>query len=95
MAQFKSLLALSLLAIVSSTTAAGESRSATLDVQGMTCVSCPITVRTLLKKIPGVTEATIDYKTREAHIQFDPDKVRAEQLAKAVTEIGYPATVKK
>lgn len=95
MAQFRVLLAGTLLAFVAGAVAAGESRSATLVVTGMTCASCPITVKTLLKKVPGVTEASVDSKTGEAQVQFDPDKVQAEQLAKAVTEIGFPTTVKR
>ena len=93
--RFSFFLAGALLACVSTTVAAGESRSATLVVAGMTCASCPITVRKVLTSVSGVTEATVNYKTHEAQVRFDPDKVQAEQLAKAVTDIGFPATVKK
>ena len=95
MAQLRIFLAGALLAFVASTVAAGESKSATLVVTGMTCASCPITVKTLLKKVPGVTEASVNARTGETQVHFDPDKVKAEQLAKAVTEIGFPTTVKR
>ena len=95
MSPFRTLLAGTFLALASTTVTAGESRSATLAVAGMTCASCPITVKKVLMRIPGVTEATVSYKTREAQVQFDPDKVQVEQLATAVTDIGFPTTLKK
>ena len=73
----------------------GELRSATLAVDGMTCASCPLTVKQVLKNQPGVSEASVDYKTHRAEVKFDPVKVQPEQLAKAVTDVGFPTTVKK
>jgi mercuric ion binding protein len=84
-----------LLAILSSVALAGDLRTATLDVSGMTCASCPLTVKQVLKKQPGVSEASVDYKTHTAQVTFDRDKVQLEQLAKAVTENGFPTKVKK
>lgn len=74
---------------------AGEIESASLDIQGMDCATCPLTVKAVLKKVPGVREVSVDYRTQSAEIKFDRDKTAPAQLAKAVTDIGYPATVKK
>ena len=74
---------------------AGEFRTATLEISGMTCASCPLTVKQVLKKQPGVSEASVDYKSKIASVKFDPEKTQPEQLAKAVTDIGFPTTVKK
>jgi len=74
---------------------AGESHSVTLQVSGMTCASCPLTVRQVLKKQPGVSEASVDNKAQTAQVRFDPEKIQPEQLAKALTENGFPATVKR
>ena len=82
-------------AILSPAALAADIGSATLEVKGMTCASCPLTVKQLLKKQPGVTEASVDYKLQIAQIKFDPDKTQPERLAKAVTDIGFPTTVKK
>ena len=83
------------LAILSHAALAADIVSATLEVKGMTCASCPLTVKQLLKKQPGVTEASVDYKLQIAQIKFDPDKTQPERLAKAVTDIGFPTNVKK
>jgi mercuric ion binding protein len=91
----KLLFASALMVLLSATAGAAEPQSATLVVNGMTCASCPTTVKLLLKKTEGVSEVTVDAKTHLAQIKFDPDKTQAEKLAKAVSEIGYPTTVKK
>ncbi|HEU0202896.1 MAG TPA: cation transporter [Burkholderiaceae bacterium] len=70
-------------------------QTVTLDVQNMTCASCPLTVRQILKKQPGVEEAKVDLRSQSAQVKFDPAKVQPEQLAKAVSEAGYPSKVRR
>ena len=84
-----------ILAVLANTASAGELRSTTLVVREMTCASCPLTVKQILKKQAGVSEATVDYKSQLAQVKFDPDKIQPEQLAKTVTDNGFPTTVKK
>ena len=74
---------------------AGPNESVTLDVKGMDCATCPITVKTVLKKQPGVTDVKVDFKKATAEITFDPDKVSREKLAQAVTEAGFPSTARR
>ena len=95
MTKFKFVVAGTCAAILSIAAIAGDLQSTTLNIQGMNCASCPLTVKQLLKKVPGVSDISVDYKTHSAEIKFDPDKTRPGQLAKAVTDIGYPTTVKK
>lgn len=73
---------------------AAENETVTLDVPGMTCEFCPITIRKALKKIPGVIDAKSDFKTKTATVTFDPDKTNVEALTKATANAGYPSTVK-
>lgn len=95
MTQTKLLLAGAVTVLFSNLALAAETQSATLAVEGMTCAGCPITVKRLLKKVPGVSEVSVDARTHLAQVKFDPDKTQPDLLAKAVTEIGYPTTVKK
>jgi mercuric ion binding protein len=74
--------------------AADAINTVTLGVQGMTCAACPITVKTALKRVPGVSDVKVDYKTGIAEVNYDPNKTSADELAKAVTTVGYPTTVK-
>jgi mercuric ion binding protein len=66
----------------------------TLSVPGMTCATCPITIKAALKKVPGVTDVTVSYERLEAVVTFDDAKTNTAALIKATTDAGYPSTVK-
>lgn len=82
------------LALSSVAVAADVIETVTLEVQGMTCAACPITVKKALKKVPGVTDVKVDYKSGFAEVNYDPEKTSPDELAKAITTAGYPTTVK-
>lgn len=89
-----SLFALTLaLAAVTATVEAAD-RTVTLAVENMSCVTCPITVKAALKRVPGVRNANVDFKTKLAVVSFDDTKTNAKALAKASTDVGFPASVK-
>ena len=73
---------------------AGEPKRVVLDVPGMNCALCPISVKKALERTPGVLEAKADLATKSAEAKYDPDKTSPEALARAVANVGYPATVK-
>lgn len=75
--------------------AGNASQTVTLDVQNMTCASCPLTVRQVLKKLAGVEDAKVDMRSHSAEVKFDPAKAQPEQFAKAVSEAGFPTTVRR
>jgi mercuric ion binding protein len=87
----KTLLATLTLAAALSAVAAEPPRTAILEVQNMTCATCPLTVQQVLKRQPGVVDAKAEMKTATARVSFDPAKNTPERLARAVTEAGYPA----
>ena len=69
-------------------------QTVTLDVPGMTCSSCPITVKKALSKVDGVQKVKASFEKREAVVIFDDKKTSVEKLSLASTNAGYPATVK-
>jgi mercuric ion binding protein len=73
---------------------AGEPRIAVLDVPGMNCSLCPISVRKALTRVPGVIDASAELASKRAVVNYDPDEVTPAQLATAVTSAGFPATVR-
>ena len=87
-------LALAAALIASVAAFAGELKHAVLDVPGMYCSLCPLTVRKALERVPGVFEVKADFAAKRAEVKYDPDKVTPQQLAGAVTNAGYAATVK-
>lgn len=70
-------------------------RTATLDLKGMTCATCPLTVRKVLLKTPGVSDAKVDFKNAAAMVTFDDAATSVERLANIVTEAGFPAAQRK
>lgn len=70
---------------------AGE-QTATLAVEKMTCFLCPFTVKRAMKKVPGVTSVRIERRAGRAIVTFDDGVATVEQIAKASTDAGYPAT---
>lgn len=69
-------------------------QTVTLDVQGMTCSSCPIMVKIALSKIDGVQNVKASFEKREAVVTFDDQKTSVEKLSLASANAGFPATLK-
>ncbi len=68
-------------------------RTAILSVSGMTCAACPITVKKALTRVPGVTKAEVDLDQRRAVVTYNAARTTPADLARAVSEAGYPAQV--
>lgn len=83
------------LLVLSGSALAGEPTIAVLDVSGMTCSLCPISVRKALERVPGVIEAKADYESKRADVKYDPDKTSPQALADAVSNAGFAATVRQ
>jgi Cu+-exporting ATPase len=63
-------------------------KSIDLQIGGMTCASCVMRVEKALRKVPGVTHATVNLATEQAQVQADAS-VTADALAAAVRQAGY------
>ena len=82
------------LILLSTTALAAPPQTVTLQVQKMTCGTCPIVVRKALQQVPGVSSASVNYDEKTATVTFDPDKVKPSTLTEATTNAGFPSTVK-
>lgn len=74
--------------------AVAAQQTVTLDVAGMTCAACPITVRKALTKIEGVSKAEVSYEKRHVVVTFDDTKTSVQALTRATADAGFPSTVK-
>lgn len=95
MTKFITLAVAAFLSVCSTLAVAGDLQSVTLDVKGMTCASCPITVKQVFEKVSGVADVSVDLNAKTASVKFDPDRTKPELMAKAVTNFGFPTSVKK
>jgi len=62
-----------------------------IKVQGMNCAACVSRVEKKLQKIDGVQEAVVNLATEKAVVKYLPAVVKPEDLAAAITGIGYKA----
>lgn len=69
-------------------------KTVTLDVPGMTCSMCPITVKHALQRVPGVIKAEATFEPKQAVVTYDDTKTNPEALTEATAWAGYPSTVK-
>jgi Cu+-exporting ATPase len=60
-----------------------------LPVTGITCAGCVRTITTALRETEGVRSADVNFATRRASVEFDPDQVSRENIVRAIEAAGY------
>lgn len=70
-----------------------SAQTVTLTVEGMTCASCSVAVRTALKKLDGVKDAKVSTSEKRAVVEYEAAKVTPQQMVDAVNKLGYRASL--
>jgi periplasmic mercuric ion binding protein len=70
-------------------------KTVTLNVPGMTCPACPITVKKALEKVSGVSKINVEYEKKRVVVTFDDTKTSVDALVKATTNAGFPSQMEK
>lgn len=58
-------------------------------VEGMNCNHCRMAAEKALQGVPGVTSASVDLASKEAHVTGTASE---EALCKAIDEVGFKLT---
>jgi len=58
-----------------------------LNIDGMSCQHCVMSVKKALERISGVSSA--DVSVGNAKVTFDASKTNRDEIAKAVVDAGY------
>jgi len=95
MKERKSLIAGALAVLISVAPAWASPRTVKLNVSGMTCAACPVTVKKALEKVPGVSKIEVRYEKKQMVVTFDDAKTDTNALVKATANAGYPSQVDK
>jgi len=95
MKSIKILLAGIAVALVMVASVCASPQTVTLNVSGMTCPACPITVKKALEKVSGVSKVEVRYEKKRVLVTFDDAKTNTNALMKATTNAGYPSQPEK
>jgi P-type Cu+ transporter len=63
--------------------------SKNLQVEGMTCSACALSIEKHLNKVEGVEKASVNFASEKLALEYDPEKVNLEELLTKVEKIGY------
>jgi Cu2+-exporting ATPase len=76
---------------VSSDAADGDLREAALLIDGVTCAACVWLIEQRLSRLPGVSNALLNYASRRARVRWDARKTSLSKILGAVAALGYEA----
>ncbi len=68
-------------------------KKVTLQVKGMHCANCALTVEKVTKKAKGVKSSTVNFSTSKATIDYADTKIAETDLISTVKNAGYGATL--
>lgn len=91
----KNLLGVVVASLVLVASAWASPQTVTLNVSGMTCPACPITVKKALEKVSGVSKVEVRYEKRQVLVTFDDARTNTDALVRATTNAGYPSQLEK
>lgn len=95
MKNMKTWLAALLTALVLAAPVWASLQTVTLNVPGMTCPACPITVKKALEKVAGVSNVDVRFEKKQVVVTFDDAKTNTDALVKATSNAGYPSQPEK
>jgi copper chaperone CopZ len=66
-------------------------KSATIQLETLTCPSCMLKIEAALKNLDGVDKDSVDvsFNTSKAKLNFDENKISIEEIEKAINKVGY------
>lgn len=62
-----------------------------LKISGMTCSACAKTVERALKKLDGVSDASVNFATEKLSVTYDSGRVRLSEIKASIKKAGYEA----
>ncbi|MEO6891407.1 MAG: HAD-IC family P-type ATPase, partial [Ktedonobacteraceae bacterium] len=60
-----------------------------LDIEGIHCASCVVSIEKALQQTPGVLTATVNLATQQAHIAYIPGFIDRKKVEQAIVASGY------
>ena len=67
----------------------------TLPITGMTCANCAANIERGVKKLAGVTEASVNFASEQASVAFDPGQLKVQDVLEKISKSGYGVATSK
>ena len=66
-------------------------KSATIQLETLTCPSCMQKIEAALKGLDGIVQDTakVSFNSSKVKLDFDEDKVSIEEIESAISKLGY------
>ncbi len=62
-----------------------------INIKGMTCMGCVRSVKNVLERIPGVSNADVSLEDAQVTLQYDAAITGIDQLKQAIKDAGFEA----
>ncbi|MBT2572691.1 copper-exporting P-type ATPase CopA [Bacillus sp. ISL-51] len=72
-----------------------EQKEITIQVAGMTCAACASRIEKGLKRMDGVTDASVNLALETSNISYQPDKIESEAIKEKIEKLGYHVVTEK
>ncbi|TDF97204.1 heavy metal translocating P-type ATPase [Paenibacillus piri] len=69
--------------------------TADLELAGMFCAACAVKIEKTLNKMPGVTNAAVNFAMETARVEYNPLEVSVDDMQKRIEKLGYQAFTKQ
>ncbi|MDD1715376.1 MAG: copper ion binding protein, partial [Methanolinea sp.] len=67
----------------------GEKKRAELKISGMHCATCAVNIEKSLSGLGKVENASVNFGTDTASVEYDPSRVSLSDLERVIREAGY------
>lgn len=65
------------------------------ETEPFTCPSCVKKIETVVGGKPGVESTQVMFHSNKVKVGFDESRITADEIAKAITDLGYPVVAQK
>ncbi len=64
-------------------------KTSIMPVTGLSCSNCASAIASNVRKLPGISEANVDFSSEKLTVSFDPAKMNEKEIIASVRRIGY------
>lgn len=70
-------------------------KTMTFQTEPFTCPSCIKKIETVVGNTDGVASTRVLFNSNKVKVGFDPERITGDEIARTITELGYPVVAQK